>query len=325
MNVIVSVIIPVKCINNYIYEALEYYTKQDCTDFEVIIFPDVDVPTLEDKYLNDDRFRVIPTGKIGPAEKRDLALKYAKGEILAFIDDDAYPRSDWISNIITNFGMDDFIGAVGGPQLTPVNDPFWAKISGLVLANIWASWKESRRYKIGKNKEIVDDMPSVNLAIRKEDFAKIGGFDSNYYPGEDSKLCRDIQYQLNKKIVYDPKVVVFHHRRPTILKHLLQIYKYALHRGNFMKTIPENSRKITYLIPMFFVLYLVGSILLSVLWPIYILVFMSMMFVYFGIIISTFVLYTKKIEEVFAGTILLFLTHLVYGFGIIVGLSINKV
>ncbi len=46
---------------------------------------------------------IIPTGPVGPPLKRDIGAKKAKGEIIAFIDDDAYPRKDWLINAVKNF------------------------------------------------------------------------------------------------------------------------------------------------------------------------------------------------------------------------------
>ena len=54
-------------------------------DYEILVLPD------EAANLDYPKTRVIPTGPVGPSEKRDRAIAYANGEIMAFIDDDAYP------------------------------------------------------------------------------------------------------------------------------------------------------------------------------------------------------------------------------------------
>ena len=53
----------------------------------------------------------------------------------------------------------------------------------------------------------------------------------------DTKLCLDIVYELGKKIVYEPKAVVYHHRRRLFKEHLNQISNYALHRDFFVEKL----------------------------------------------------------------------------------------
>ncbi|MBU2028441.1 glycosyltransferase, partial [Patescibacteria group bacterium] len=90
-----SIIIPVQKINDYIQETCGKLANLKNKNFEILIFPDeAEGNNLEwEKKLNAG---IIPTGKVSPAIKRDLALKYAQGEYLAFIDDDAYPDEKWL-------------------------------------------------------------------------------------------------------------------------------------------------------------------------------------------------------------------------------------
>lgn len=104
------------------------------------------------------------------------------------------------------------------------------------------------RYKASGPIRDIDDWPSVNLLVRKDIFIQIGGFDTNYWPGEDTKLCLDI-VQTGKRIVYDPAVVCWHHRATTPLKHLQQVARYGLHRGHFAHKFPATSRRLSYFSP----------------------------------------------------------------------------
>ncbi|MEK7513397.1 MAG: glycosyltransferase, partial [Patescibacteria group bacterium] len=56
-----------------------------------------------------------------PAEKRDWAANRAKGDILAFIDSDAYPGKNWLKNA-QKLLKPARISAVCGPGLTPPTD-----------------------------------------------------------------------------------------------------------------------------------------------------------------------------------------------------------
>ena len=114
-----SFIIPVKAVNDYIREATFRILEIRRDDYEIIIYPDA-----VDQDFNISKTRQIATGHVGPAAKRSLAIKDASGEILIFIDDDAYPASNFLE-ILENDFADSAVQAVGGPALTPDSDNFW--------------------------------------------------------------------------------------------------------------------------------------------------------------------------------------------------------
>ena len=88
MNPRVSIVIPVRTVTNYLIESIEHLKKLKYDNFEVLIYTDEE----ESCEGLPNNFKIIKSGKIGPAEKRNLPLKHATGEILAFLDDDAYPK-----------------------------------------------------------------------------------------------------------------------------------------------------------------------------------------------------------------------------------------
>ena len=212
---------------------------------------------------NNRTIRVIATGKVRPAEKRNIGIREAKGEIVAFIDDDAYPDAHWLEYAIKYFGEKE-IGAVGGPGVTPPGDKQLARIGGRVYDNWLVSGNYRYRYKAGGVRKDVDDYPSCNLFVRKDILDKIGGYRTDFWPGEDTLLCKDIIDNW-KRIVYDPWVIVYHHRRPLFLPHLRQLGRYAFHRGYFCKRFPSNSLRLSYFVPTFFDLYLLFLAVVGVL------------------------------------------------------------
>lgn len=247
----VSIIIPVIAVNDYIHESIPEILKLDWPDFEIFIF--TDNPDTEHFW---PKTKIIASGKVGPAEKRDLAIKHATGEILAFLDDDAYPRADWLKKSVHCFLEDDKVAAVGGPAITPGHDGVLQKVSGAVFESYLGGGFARNRYLCIGDHCLCDDWPTVNLLVRKDVFEKVGGFDNSYWPGEDTKLCLDI-INAGYKIKYDPEAVVYHHRRSDLIKHFKQIGSYALHRGFFAKKYPKTSLKIGYFAPTLFVIYLI--------------------------------------------------------------------
>lgn len=307
----VSIIIPVKAINEYVQEGLVYIKALDYSTFEVLILPD------EHEGMSLSGARIIPTGDIGPAEKRDLAIKYARGEILAFLDDDAFPRQDWLKKAVRHF-KEPRVAAVGGPALTPEKDTTLQKASGAVFASRLGSGGLTYRYVPDKPRE-VDDYPSVNLFVRKSVFEALGGFDTRFWPGEDTKLSLDITKKLGMKIVYDPEVVVWHHRRELFLPHLRQVLRYALHRGYFVKRFPETSFRFNYFVPSLFVLGLILGPFISIYISDVLYLYEGTLALYGSILILEG-LKTKELKLGILTVVGIFVTHLVYGIGFLIGL-----
>jgi GT2 family glycosyltransferase len=275
----VSIIIPVKESNENLKECIEHCLGLDYPDYEIIVLPD------GGERLTYPKTRVISTGAIGPSEKRDIGIKYARGKILAFLDDDAFPTKEWLVKAIKNFEEKDVV-AVGGPAVTPASDNLRQKASGLVYTSLLARGSFTYRY-IPRRKRQVDDYPSCNFLVRKSTIEKLGGFSSKFWPGEDTKLCLRIVRDLGKKIIYTPRVLVYHHRRPLYRGHLRQVANYALHRGYFSKRFPETSCKISYFIPSLFVLGLFIGWLLGFIHPLFFRLYLGIILFYLICVLFT--------------------------------------
>ncbi len=314
-----SFIIPVKEINDYIRESVKKILEIERDDYEIIIYPDK---------INSEiwkKTRQIASGFGGPAMKRSLALKDALGEILIFIDDDAFPENNFLETLEKDFVASQ-VAAVGGPAITPKTDNFWQKVSGAVFLSSLSGGYPERYVQVG-DKKFVDDWPSVNLSIRKDVFRELGGFDCNYWPGEDTKLCLDIVDKLQKKILYDPGLIVYHHRRRGLLRHLKQVGGYGIHRGFFAKKFPGNSLKFKYFLPSAFLLFVIigigASFFSSLLFKIYLLGW-----VIYSLALTKAFVDIKKYEKnnlvVLNSLYYIFFTHLIYGFRFLQGFIFTK-
>ncbi len=244
-------------------QCLAAIAKQSYQKFEVIVLPDESIDGASAEL--GEKVRIISTGKIRPAEKRNLGIHEAKGEIVAFIDDDAYPEEHWLEGAIKYFG-DETIGAIGGPGVTPADDSYLARIGGRIYDNLLVSGNYRYRYKAGTVRRDVEDYPSCNLFVRTELLRQIGGYRTDFWPGEDTLLCKDI-IDAGKRIVYDPWVIVSHHRRPIFGAHLRQLGRYAFHRGYFVKRFPSNSLRLSYFVPSAFLVYVLAWLPTALLLP----------------------------------------------------------
>lgn len=296
-----SIIIPVRQTTPHLRQTLKELKKQTFKNFEILIITD----------------KISHTAN--PAVKRNLGATKARGKYLAFLDDDSYPSPDWLKNIKKVFIKKPLVAALCGPCLTPPLNNIFQQASGLV----WASWLGSGGAGSYRNSiqssRFVDDYPTVNLIIKKKDFKKVSGFQAHHWPGEDTVLCLNLVKKLNKKILYHPSIIVYHHRRAIFIPHLKQISRYAKMRGLFVKKYPQTSARIGYIAPSLCLVYTLFLIPLKLpLFPFLIYVFLLLVSFF------KFLLDKNQIIPSFLAILTIPITHAYYGVLFLYGLIIPQ-
>lgn len=239
-----SVIIPVRKFNACVREVLDHLATQTFKNFEVIVVLDEMDLAVARAYSN---VIFLASDAVGPAEKRNLGVAHAHGEIFAFLDDDAFPADDWLASANKVF-EETGTYALGGPAVTPPNSSSLERLSGKILESWLSGGFTTYRHK-PLSRRFINDYPSVNLFVRRIEFKKVGGFCHDFWPGEDTKLCLDLIKLKGCDFLYDPSVVAYHHRRALFRPFLKQISRYGRQRGYFSKAFPETSRLPLYYVP----------------------------------------------------------------------------
>jgi len=181
--------------------------------YEVIVADDGSLDgTAEyvlEKFPSVRLLRLEPAG-LGVA--RNAGAAAAKGEILAFTDDDCEPDHEWISRIRPIF-KEGIYQAACGPNLPPKP----------------RSWQEAVVCAApgAPSHVMLDDreaehLPGCNLVVTKAAFLAVGGFDPQFHTaGDDVDFCwrlRDAGFKLG----FVPGAFVWHWRRPSLLAFLRQ-------------------------------------------------------------------------------------------------------
>ena len=310
----VSIIVPCAAIGQYAIECVARCNELDYPDWELLLLPD---DSANAEYVAGAR--IVVTGPVGPSQKRDIGAGLATGEVLAFLDDDAFPQPNWLRNAVPWFTDESVVG-VGGPAVTPSSDALREQASGAIYESLLGGGPHVYRYSPRKPR-VIDDYPTCNLLVRATSFAEVGGFGTEYWPGEDTKLCHALTRDLGKRMVYEPTAIVFHHRRKVFRGHLRQVAAYAMHRGHFVRKFPATSRRINYFLPSVLVLGLafgVAGVFVS--WWMW--AYLAFVGMYLGSTLVSSIAVSRARPRlallVFVGTIL---THLTYGWWFLIGLS----
>lgn len=145
-NPLITVIIPAYNSEKYIGRCLESILGQSFEDFEILVIDDGSTDKTGEvvkKYVaHDDRIIYKKQKNMGVAKTRNKAVKMARGEFVAFIDNDDFIDKDYLEKLLPRKGEDVVISGYRRPdekgnivaqmQLTNTN---WSKF---MIPTPWA-------------------------------------------------------------------------------------------------------------------------------------------------------------------------------------------
>ena len=140
-----------------------------------------------------DQVKVVRCEDRNLSRSRNLGIANASGEIVAFIDDDAYPDPAWLDDLVAGFD-DDEVAAVGGPVYNHTGTAFQARYS--VATRFGEAWVDEElnptEYLARPRGRTFPYTIGTNSAFLRRRLVEIGGFDEqfDYYLDETDVCCR---------------------------------------------------------------------------------------------------------------------------------------
>jgi GT2 family glycosyltransferase len=176
---------------------------------------------------------VLETRHRGLSAARNAGTLCAEGEIVAFLDDDAYPDPDWLHYVAAGL-RDSRHGGVGGPNIPPADD-------GLV-AECVAAAPGGPIHVLVSDRE-AEHVPGCNMAFRKPALEEIGGFDERFrVAGDDVDVCWRLQ-EAGWKLGFSAGAVVMHRRRDSARRYLRQQYGYGKAEALLERKWPQRYNR----------------------------------------------------------------------------------
>jgi GT2 family glycosyltransferase len=185
-------------------------------DFEVIVVDDGSTDGSAD-IARAHGATLVQTEHRGLSFARNAGVERATGEVVAFLDDDAYPDPDWLHYVAAALRANGHAG-VGGPNIPPEDD-------GLV-ADCVAAAPGGPIHVLISDRE-AEHLPGCNMAFRKSALEEIGGFDERFrVAGDDVDVCWRLQ-ESGRTLGFSAGAVVMHRRRDSVWRYLKQQYGYG--------------------------------------------------------------------------------------------------
>ncbi|MCX7825099.1 MAG: glycosyltransferase [Verrucomicrobiae bacterium] len=263
-----------------------------------------------------DRYEVIVAEGFHPSKQRNQAVAKARGEIIVFFDDDVAPHPKIFERMVAGFEAFPQAAAIGGPSVIPPTDNFWQQCFARVMRSRVAVGRSIARYESKGERRATNESELIlcNLAMRREAFQKVGGFDERLWPNEENELFDRLQkhgYQL----IYDPQVIVYRSHRPNLWAFVRMLANYG--RGRMGQTLIRPSRTcIIRMAPAAFLSYLASLLVWHPWW------YWLPLAAYAALIGSASVWHVinNRTWQGLMSLWLLPLAHLAYGFGLLYGL-----
>lgn len=273
---------------------------------------------------------IIEKGLNVPINRNNGVAK-SKGEFVIFLDDDGKIDKDFFNKVEDFVNQYPQVDIFGGPQITPEDDSYFAKVNRYLMAEAFVCPGINNRYKrnpvsLNANSNFLS---GALFICRRSIFEKLS-FDPKQYPADEVNFI-DKAKALGFKVGYTPEIFIYHHGRKDIKGYLKQIYFFGNSRSRKEGAL-SIFQKPLFFVPAVFTIYLVflalfvllGSFLNVSSFFIILFSFPFLLYVLFAIFTSLKISIQNKHSAAFLlSPFLMFLTHVSYGLGFISGI-LNK-
>lgn len=238
----VSVIIPVKDREEDLFECLDSIISQSYPKdrMEIIVVDDGSEKKIE---LKEFAFvRLLRNEKTrGQSYCRNIGVREAKGEILAFIDSDCTAGRTWLEELIPYFSFSS-IGAVGGYV-----DGYFSETHLDRYEKVFSPLFMGNKPFFGLKDFSMTYLPFCNLLVRKHVYTDLLGIREELYVGEDVDFCLRMR-EKGHLLLYVPYGGVKHKHRRRLKDFAKRRFDYGSSEA-ILYTLHKEKKKTFFVLP----------------------------------------------------------------------------
>jgi glycosyltransferase involved in cell wall biosynthesis len=191
---------------------------------EVCDYPDLEVVICDDgstdrtlEIARSFPYQVLELSRVGLGGARNAGLDAATGEIVAYMDADAFCHPEWPYHLALSLEASE-VAATGGPNLAaPQADLLERAVARAPGAPAEVLLTDER----------AEHVAGCNMAFRADALREVGGFDPPFTAaGDDVDLCWRL-LDRRRLIAFASAAQVLHHRRDSTSRYLKQQFGYG--------------------------------------------------------------------------------------------------
>ena len=205
---LISIIIPAYNCEETIVRCVDSILRLTWGNKEIIIIDDGSTDATPDILKGyGGAIRIIRTPNAGPSRARNIGVREATGEFIAFTDSDCVVAEDWLDKLFKGFVSEKTAG-VGGDQQSPADDtPFGKNINAFMKSVGFVADYLKIQDRLIRTRH----NPTCNVMYRRDVLLEAGLFDEALWPGEDVDIDLKIT-RCGYELYYNPGAVVRHYR-----------------------------------------------------------------------------------------------------------------
>lgn len=242
-----SVIVPVFNRPDEADELLESLAAQTFRDFEVLIVEDGSVLPCEaivDNYRDRLDVKYFTKPNSGPGQTRNYGAERAQGDWLIILDSDVVVPENYLDTVERSLVATP-CDAFGGPDRAHKDFSRIQKAINYAMTSFFTTGG----IRGGKRKLDKFYPRSFNMGIRRDIFARLGGFSRMRF-GEDIDLSIRI-FKAGYSCRLFPDAWVWHKRRTDLKKFFKQVHNSGIARINLYKKYPDSLKPVHVLPALF--------------------------------------------------------------------------
>ncbi len=202
---------------DHLTRCLEHLERQTTAPSEILVI-DSSVADETERMVRE-RFpsivyRRTSAGREAMATARNMGYEMASGDVIAFVDDDAYAEPDWLGHLLVPYD-DSGVGAVGGRQIRRQPGELTEGLD--TIGRLLPDGNLTGNFAADPGQVVtVDHLLGANMSFRRRVLEEIGGIRDGYFGTcvrEESDLCLRVA-RAGYRLLYAPDAVVEHVAAP---------------------------------------------------------------------------------------------------------------